>query len=81
MSNHDKCHNLISGYWVDDGTEFERYITTANHDGYPKNIDMLDDDSIFFYGIDRESIDRAIETKNPINGEFVITSVESFEFI
>ena len=44
----DYKYNKISGYWIDDNTHFEDYITTAYHDGDLKNIEELDDDSIFF---------------------------------
>lgn len=60
----------IDGHWLDDkDDEFEGYIVKSTDD-YTKE----EDDSIFYYGLSEDDIKHAIETGEPVNNEFIITS-------
>ncbi len=59
----------IDGYFVDDNEEFSGYLVSE----YDDILDE-DDDDIFFYGLSEQDIKDAIETKEPVAGEFIITS-------
>lgn len=61
----------IDGYWKDDHSEFEGYIVTNYHD-----IDDDFDDDIFFYGLEKSDIEKAISDKENTIFDFVITSYE-----
>lgn len=59
----------IDGYWKDDKSEFYGYLVTeldCTPEGY-------DDDDIFFYGLSENQIKEAIELKENICNDFVIT--------
>lgn len=66
----------IDGYFIDDQTEFSGYLVTE-YDDTPQG---MDDDNIFFYGLSEQDIKDAIETKEPVAGEFIITSYSVYEF-
>jgi len=60
----------INGYWVDDKSPISGALVSA-YDDTPEGY--IDDD-IFYYGLEREAIERAIAAQEPIDNEFVITS-------
>jgi hypothetical protein len=60
---------LISGYWIDNGSEFSNYLVTSSED----NGD--DDDNVFFYGLNEEDL-RSLVNNTNTHLEFVITSYE-----
>lgn len=60
----------ISGYWKDDKSEFSRYIVSENDE----IIDDVDDDLIFYYGMNEEDIKDAIKLGKKTANDFVITS-------
>lgn len=59
----------ISGYFVDDLTEFEDYLVTEFHD-IP---DGWNDEDFFFHGVSEEDLKGCVESREPVGGEFVIT--------
>jgi hypothetical protein len=58
----------ISGYWKDDKTEFNDYLVSEWDE-----IDEVNDDNIFFYGLSLEFIKSNLNNLDGIL-EFVITS-------
>lgn len=60
----------IDGYFVDDNTEFLGYLVTE-YDDTPKG---MHDDDIFFYGLSEQDIKDAINSGEPVCGDFIITS-------
>lgn len=63
-------YSYVSGYWIDNGDEFTNMIIQDTH-----GCNGEDDEAIFFYGLDRDTIKKSIENKTLINGEFVLTEV------
>lgn len=59
---------LISGYWIDNGSEFSNYLVTSSEDNG-------DDDDVFFYGLNEEDL-RSLLNNTNTHLEFVITSYE-----
>lgn len=58
----------ISGYYKDDGSEFEGYIVKEFHDA-----DEWDDDNVFYYGLSERDLR---ESSFDDCLEFVVTSFE-----
>jgi len=66
---------IIDGFWTDDRSNFYDYVVTDTHDVLDdRNSSGLTDDDIFFYGLSREALTRAVETRQPVANQFVITS-------
>jgi hypothetical protein len=72
----DECDNSkggevyrVSGYWKDDGSEFNDYLI-SEYDDVPKGYD---DDDIFYYGLSEDNLKNS--SKDDIL-EFVITDYE-----
>lgn len=66
----------ISGFWNDVKTEFEGYIVSPSDE-----IDEVNDDDIFFYGLSEEDIKEAIRHPERTCLEFTITSYSKLETI
>ena len=62
----------ISGYWVDDKSEFSDYVCVINDMGIRK-----DDDEIFYYFSSWKEVDYN-RNKNNQGLEFVITKIETY---
>ena len=58
----------IQGYFIDDGSEIDALVCSYND--CPKD---MDDDAIFFYGLSEKDIVYAIENKEAVCNEFMIT--------
>jgi len=59
----------ISGYFVDDHSEFTNYTVKDTHDVLSEQ-----DEDIFYYGISEEEIKQAIIDGENTTSDFVITS-------
>ena len=66
---------IIDGFWTDNRSMFYDYVVTDTHDilddGHSSG---LTDDDIFFYGLTKESLQNAVQTRQPIDNQFVVTS-------
>jgi hypothetical protein len=60
----------ISGFFVDDNTEFEGYLA-AEFNEVPEG---WKDDDFFFFGLSESEIQESIESGQPIWNDFVITA-------
>jgi hypothetical protein len=76
----------ISGYYAgedpDEGA-FSGYLVCAWHccpEKWPNGYEGSGDEDIFFYGLDEEGIKHAIETGDPVNNDFHITSYEKLDY-
>jgi hypothetical protein len=61
----------INGYWKDDLTDIIGAVVREFDD-----IDYMDDDIIFYYGLSEQEIEEAIKNLSESALEFVITSYE-----
>jgi len=61
----------ISGYYLDDKSEFSNYVCVVNDLGIEK-----DDDEIFFYFNHWGEVENCMNKNN--GGEFVITDIEEY---
>jgi len=72
MKNNMRKYFLISGYWLDDGSEFYDYLVT-NFDDEEEDGRFSDED-IFFYGMEEQEIVDAIKAGGHTLQDFAITS-------
>ncbi len=68
--------NLISGYFIDDGSPFENYLVRGNDENFESEHE---DNQIFYYGLDTQAIKKAIKANLSIGGEFIITSYKKYK--
>jgi len=68
----DRKYFSINGYWKDNNEEFEGYIAT-NYDDMEEGSDYEEED-IFMFGIDEHFLIEAVELRDDIIYDFVITS-------
>jgi hypothetical protein len=61
----------INGYWKDDLTSIVGAVVREYDD-----IDYMDDDIIFYYGLSEQEIEEAMKNPSESALEFVITSYE-----
>lgn len=61
----------ISGYWKDDGSEFENYLVT-DIDSVP---DGYSEEDIFFFGLSEKELQESSESDMQ---EFVITNYQQY---
>lgn len=61
---------LISGYYVDDKSEFDNYLVTNMDDAEDED----EDDDVFFYGLSEKDIKEAIKLGENWGEDFVIRS-------
>lgn len=59
----------IDGYFIEDGFSIEGALIKSTHD-----VVESEDDNIFFYGLSKEDIKWAMDNKEPVQNEFIITS-------
>lgn len=62
--------HFINGYWKDNGDTFEDFLVSDAEDAEYG----LDDDEIFFYGFDRNSLETAVAIGEATELDFVVTS-------
>lgn len=71
----------ISGYWKEDGEEFDGYLVAAESDDQYDDDDYPDnDDEIFFYGLNEQQIKDAIEEGEEFEEDFVITGYTIYSY-
>jgi len=68
----DRKYFSINGYWKDNKDEFEGYIVT-NYDDMELDSDYEEED-IFMFGMDEHLLIEAVELRDDIIYDFVITS-------
>ena len=72
---HDRVSKIFSVriQWLDDKSELDVYISESH--GIKDLPDGFTDDMIFFYGMNENSIRRAIASGEPCENEWVITEL------
>jgi len=68
----DRKYFSINGYWKDNKDEFEGYIVT-NYDDMELDSDY-EEEGIFMFGMDEHLLIEAVELRDDIIYDFVITS-------
>ena len=71
---HTRQKILISGYWLDDKTEFSNYVGVVNDVSVQE-----DDDEIFYYFDSWADVDAFAVKEGRTDTEFVITSIKPYQ--